>query len=332
MDMPTDGFGRRRLDSELAGAIAAFKPGDRLDPSRLLDTRKLLRILGEARCQQSPHIANASFENHTLAIADHSHALTVRITRPKDAVTERPGLLWMHGGGLIAGYVEQDDPILSHLASTVGCVIVSVDYRLAPEHPFPAAIEDCWYAYRWMRKHARSLGIDADRIAVGGASAGGGLAAVLSLMARDRGFVPPLFQSLIYPMLDDRNMTASSHQIADLGIWDRDANVWAWRAYLASEDAGGRPYAAAARAIDLSAMPPSFIAVGELDVFRDENIDFARRLIEAGSPTELHVYPGAYHAFDVLAPNAAITRSFLATWHAFVARMFATPCSRQERP
>jgi acetyl esterase/lipase len=230
----------------------------------------------------------------------------VRLHRPADAQGTLPALLWIHGGGMMFGTLDQEDLACDGLAEAVGCVVASVDYRLAPEHPHPAPVEDCYAALVWLAGQAGELGVDAARIAVGGASAGGGLAAGTVLMARDRGGPQPAFQLLMYPMLDDRDATASTREFTGILSWSREHNVCGWRALL-GERSGGEDvdhYAAPARAADLSGLPPTLIQVGELEVFRDEDVDYAIRLLRAGVPTELHVYPGAFHAWDLVAPQA----------------------------
>jgi len=209
------------------------------------------------------------------------------------------------------GDIEQDDRLMKQLVKRVGCVAVSVDYRLPPEHPFPAPVEDCYAGLQWLFAHAGDLGVDPSRIAIGGASAGGGLAAGLALLTRDRGEVQVAFQLLIYPMIDDRNITPASYAITDPRVWHRESNRLGWKAYL-GRDGGGddvSPYAAA-RATDLTNLPSAYIPVGALDLFIDENIEYAQHLIQAGVPTELHVYPGAFHGFDVFAPSAAVSKQF----------------------
>ena len=230
----------------------------------------------------------------------------VRVYRPVAATGTLPGLLWVHGGGMIFGDVDQDDLTCDAFAEVVECVVVSVDYRLAPEHPHPAPVEDCYAALVWLAEHAAELGVDPARIAVGGASAGGGLAAGTALLARDRGTPALVFQLLVYPMLDDRDATPSTREFGGILSWGREHNVSGWKALL-GDRVGGEDvdhYAAPARAEDLSGLPPALIQVGELEVFRDEDVDYALRLLRAGVPAELHVYPGAYHAWNVAAPQA----------------------------
>ncbi|WP_376795524.1 alpha/beta hydrolase fold domain-containing protein [Thermogemmatispora sp.] len=239
----------------------------------------------------------------------------VRLYRPSQVHGPLPGLLWIHGGGYVLGNIEQDDLLAQHLVDSVECLVVSVDYRLAPEHPFPAAVEDCYAALKWMATHADELGLDRTRLAIGGASAGGGLTAALALLTRDRGEVPLIFQLLIYPMLDDRDATRSTEIFAEAPIWNREDNRRGWRAYL-GEAAGGpnvSPYAAAARAEDLRGLPPAFVAVGAAEIFLDEDVDYALRLAHAGVPVELQVYPRAYHAWDGIAPASRLAQQFAAS-------------------
>ncbi len=216
-------------------------------------------------------------------------------------------ILHIHGGGYVGGSAREVEFLHRPLVAELGCAIVSVDYRLAPETRFPGAIEDCYAALAWTNANAERLGIDPQRIGVMGESAGGGFAASLALMARDRGDYPLAFQHLIYPMIDDRTCVADANPNAGEFIWTRHNNRFGWSALLGHEPgrADVSPYAAAARAEDLSGLPPTFIGTAALDLFVDENIDFATRLIRAGVPTELHVWPGAFHGFDLM-PGPAI--------------------------
>jgi acetyl esterase/lipase len=236
----------------------------------------------------------------------------VRIYQPAERPDTLPALLWIHGGGYVLGSVARDDLLAGSLAKFGPCVVASVEYRLAPEYPFPAPVEDCYAALRWLAAHSAELGVNRSRIAIGGASAGGGLAAGLALLARDRAEVEVTFQLLIYPMLDDRNIAPASETAPDTFVWSRANNLMGWRAYLGREPGGAEvsPYAAAARATDLRGLPPAYIPVGDLDLFLDENITYARRLLAAGVPTELHVYPGAFHGFNGFVPDAEISRRF----------------------
>ena len=220
----------------------------------------------------------------------------------------RGGLLWIHGGGYIVGS-GRNDPHGIGFAEHVGCTVVSVDYRLAPESTYREAILDCFGALGWMVENAAAIGVDPARIAIGGASAGGGLTAALSLYNRDHNGPDLAYQLLIYPMIDDRHDTPSGHEITHPTVWNRELSLKAWRMYLGAEYGSDSvsPYAAAARASDLSGLPPALVTVGMLDLFRDENIDYAQRLMAAGVPTDLQVYAGMYHGAEMSVMDAAIS-------------------------
>jgi acetyl esterase/lipase len=252
-----------------------------------------------------PPNQNVTHEDRTVPGPAGAPDISVRVYRPANAPGTLPGVYYIHGGGMIFGSVETENAEAEQVCEEVGAVVVSVEYRLAPEHPHPAQSQDCYAGLVWMARNAAELGFDPGRLAVYGGSAGGGLVIAAALLARDRGFPAIRFQMPIYPMIDDTNETQSSHEITDVGVWDRPANIEAWQWYLG----GGKPdrYAAPARAEDLSGLPPAFIDVGTVDLFRDEDITFAMRLMQAGVPTELHVNPGAYHASEVLAPQAELS-------------------------
>ena len=230
---------------------------------------------------------------------------------PSNTSSQRPGYLHMHGGGYVMGSSDDFRVQSAEIVSQMGCVVVSVEYRLAPETPHPGPVEDCYAALKWFHANAASLGVDPSRIAIGGESAGGGLTAALALLARDRAEVAVAFQLLIYPMLDDRTVTRSEpHAYAGEFVWGAKSNHFGWHSLLGHEPGleGVSHYAAAARAESLAGLPPTFISVGALDIFLDEDIDYAKRLLAAGVPTELHVYPGAYHGFDVA--DADVSKRF----------------------
>ena len=249
-------------------------------------------------------------DDRTVPGPDGDPNISVRIYRPVNASGTLPGIYYIHGGGMILGDVAGEDAGAALLCHEVGAVVVSVEYRLAPEHPHPAPVEDCYAGLTWTAGNADALGIDPGRLAVYGGSAGGGLTLGVALLARDRGGPALRFMMPIYPMIDDTNTTPSSHEITDIGIWDRAGNVEAWRWYL-----GGKPadqYAAPTRATDLAGLPPAYIDVGTVDLFLDEDIAFARRLMQAGVACELHVHPGSYHASETFAPDAPLSRRIVA--------------------
>ncbi len=232
----------------------------------------------------------------------------VRVHRPAGAAAPLPTIVTIHGGGYVIGSYEMDDTLLDRWCSELGVVGVSVEYRLAPETPYPGPLDDCYAALRWAHDNAREFGVDAEQIGVAGISAGGGLAAALALLARDRGEVPVAFQLLDCPMLDDRQASRSLHA-AGLYVWSAASNEFGWRAYLGdlygTDDVPA--YAAASRATHLAGLPPACVVVGSIDGFRDEDVDYAQRLNQAGVPCELHVIAGLPHAY-MLVPDAAGVR------------------------
>jgi len=228
--------------------------------------------------------------------------VTLVVLRPRHLEGPLPCIFHIHGGGYVAGKTDQFVGRLGPLAVELGCVITSVDYRLAPETPFPGPLEDCYAVLAWVVANADELGVDTTRIGVKGESAGGGLAAALALLVRDRREYSFIFQNLIYPMLDDRTCVGEAHPYAGEFVWRPNDNVFGWRAYLGGEPGseGVSPYAAPARAESLAGLPPTYIHTGALDLFVDENLEYARRLIRDGVPCELHVYPGGVHGFDAV--------------------------------
>ena len=231
-------------------------------------------------------------------------ALRVRVYKPKTEQKDFPGLLWIHGGGHILGTPEQDAALCIRFAKEAGCIVVAPDYRLAPEYPYPADIDDCYSALVWMTEN---LPVRKDRVAVAGQSAGGGLTAAVALMARDKKTPAIHFQMPLYPMLDCRNITPSTYQITDHRVWCRDFNLTAWKMYLGENVKEVPAYASPALAEDLSNLPPAYIMVGQLDPFRDEAIAYAQRMLQAGVPVELHVVPGATHGFEGIFTDADVS-------------------------
>ena len=302
---------RDLLDPDVLVAVEQLPPLPALTRSTLGTRRVAYAQLMQWALAQLPPVPGVIVgEHHTLASVT-GPAVRLLLHRPAQAAQRLPALLWIHGGGYIDGRAEWDSHLASVLAREVGCCVLAVDYRLAPESPFPAAIEDCYAALAWIHDQAPIMRIDEARIAIGGISAGAGLAAALCLLARDRGELKVSFQCLLQPMLDDRaEPPERAHPYAGEFIWTRAQNHFGWSALLGHEPGGEdvSPYAAAARASCLAGLPPAFIAVGALDLFVEENLEYARRLIRDGVPTELHVFPGACHAFQFLAPHSVVAR------------------------
>lgn len=306
------------LDPELKGPVKTMLSQmppmsfDDIPAARAASTQMMA-----AMKEQMPDIPGVITEDRTVPGPKDSPDIAVRVYRPEKQAGRLPALLWIHGGGYILGGPDQEDFMSKKFTLAGECAVVSVDYRLAPENPYPAPLEDCYAALKWLAAHAEELGVDSSRIAIGGASAGGGLAAGLALLARDRAEVNPVFQLLVYPMINDCNIAPASQTLPDALFWTRESNLSGWRAYLGCEPGkeGISCYAAAYRATELEGLPPTYIAVGDLDLFAREDIEYSRRLIEAGIPTELHVYPGGCHAFDGMVPEADISKRFTADIH-----------------
>jgi acetyl esterase/lipase len=296
---------RSLLDPEAAAFLAAMP----FDIGEMLGTLTD-ETLPTARAMMGAPIP-AEMLSDRVERTDHvvnDHGVVVRVHRPVGVDGALPCVYWMHGGGLILGSYVGDDARFDDWCQRHRCVGVSVEYRLAPDTPYPGPLEDCYDGLAWVHANADTIGVDPARIGIGGASAGGGLAAGLALLARDRGELAVAFQLLIYPMIDDRQLTPSS-QWND-PVWSPAANTYGWTAYLGTAKGGPDVpiYAAPARATNLSGLPPTLISVGAIDGFSDEDIDYALRLRHAGVPVELHVYPGAPHGFDALLAGTAIAQ------------------------
>jgi acetyl esterase/lipase len=252
-------------------------------------TVRLIRALGDRGGRTQP--AGGTIERVDANV-------TVRVFRPAGAPWRAPGLLFAHGGGYVIGTAAMGDRFCATVARRLGAVAASVEYRLAPEHPYPAPLEDCYAALRWL---AGAPGVDPDRIAIAGESAGGGLAAALALLACDGGEVRPVLQLLSYPMLDDRTSARTDIDARHLRIWSVRSNDFGWRSYLGElGSAPVPPLAAPARYADLAGLPPAWIGVGTRDLFYDEDLAYADRLRRAGVPCTLHEITGAYHGFDLI--------------------------------
>ncbi|MFI1359895.1 alpha/beta hydrolase [Streptomyces sp. NPDC020898] len=237
--------------------------------------------------------------------------ISLLIARPAVSAGARPVFYHVHGGGMVLGDNRTGTDMVLGWARELDAVVVSVEYRLAPENPYPAAIEDVYAGLVWTAEQAKEIGGDAERIVIAGASAGGGLTAALALLTRDREGPQPIGQLLMCPMLDDRNDTVSSHQMAGLGVWDQASNEMGWTALLGDRCGGPNvpAYAAPARAEDLSGLPPAFLDISSAETFRDETVAYASRIWQAGGVAELHVWPGGFHGYDMMAPHAEVSRA-----------------------
>lgn len=270
---------------------------------------KPLRAVTALMAWRSKPIPGVSASVHSLP----GTRATVRVLRTESTSGMRPVLLWVHGGGYVLGTASQDDVFCSRLMAATGVSVVSVNYRLAPEHPWPAALDDCTAALDFLESEGPSLGLDISRLVVGGQSAGGGLAAALVLRMFDSGRSPALLQLLSSPMLDDR--TTGRRQQLDVRMWDEASNLRGWRAYLGrqpgSEDISD--WMAPARRVQMSGLPPAWVGVGTEDLFHDEDVDYAQRLKADGVPCALEVVEGAFHGFDSSCPDLPVSQAFFAS-------------------
>ncbi len=241
--------------------------------------------------------------NDGVDVVDLPSGAGARLYRPTAAAAPTAALLWIHGGGYLLGSPEQDDALCRRYVQRLGVVVAAARYRLAPEHPYPIPLEDCYTVLTWL---AGLPGVDADRIAIGGASAGGGLTAALSFLARDRGEVSPVLQVLSYPMLDDRTVGPDLDK-PGFRLWNTRSNRFGWTSYLGGADPA---VAVPARRTDLAGLAPAWLGVGTLDLFCAEDLAYAARLNAAGVECEVHEVPGAFHGFDGLAPKAAVSQAY----------------------
>jgi acetyl esterase/lipase len=258
-------------------------------------TLPVIRALTRLQARRSPK---------DVELAGLPSGISVRLHRPPHPDSAGGALLWIHGGGYVIGSAAQDDRLCRRFADRLGVPVAAVDYRLAPKHPYPAALEDCYEALAWL---TRLPGIDPTRVAIGGASAGGGLTAALALLARDRGELAPLLQLMVYPMVDDRSCDRPGVRNRRYRMWNPNTNRLGWTAYLNGADP---QVAVPSRHDDLSGLPPAWIGVGTLDPLHEENVEYARRLKDAGVACDLDIVTGAFHGFDIVAPAAGVSRAF----------------------
>jgi acetyl esterase len=290
------------FDPELAPLVELLPQGEWEDP---VEARTGLDdVIGPMNAQVD--LTGVAVEDRSIPGPAGAPEIPVRIYSPAARSAAVPGLLDIHGGGFVVGTLDMEHGVAAQLVKALGVVVVAVDYRLAPEDPYPAGLEDCYTALRWMTANAAELGIDTDRVGVYGQSAGGGLAAGLALLARDRGGPALCFQFLGIPELDDRLETPSMVQFVDTPMWNRPNAIRSWAWYL-----GGATdvpiYAAPSRATDLTGLPPAYVTTMEFDPLRDEGILYALKMMQAGVPVELHSYPGTFHG-SALFPAAGVSQ------------------------
>ena len=310
-----------RLDPELAVVVSQLPILDLTDLAA--GRASLAAMYAEIKSPgANPAVTRA---DHTAPGTSGHPDVMVRVFRPAEVDDVLPGLVWIQGGGYVLTAPDMDDQFCEEIALRNHCAVVSVDWRRAPEHPFPAPAEDCYAALAWTVRNASGLRIDPARIVIGGHSSGGGSTAGLALLVRDRQEFAIAHQLLIYPMLDDTDSTPSSFMVTDPEVWNRTSNGIGWRGYLGDTYGTDQvsPYAAPTRMEDLSGLAPATVLTGELDLFVDEDITYAQRLMHAGVPTELHVYPAAHHGFDRHVPTAIVNRRFVADRDAALQRAFA---------
>jgi acetyl esterase/lipase len=308
----------RDYDPEFRNLLSTLPTVSELTSVEMVQAARATRI---AMFPAPPDRDDVTKEDVRVAGPKNAPDVLVRVYRPKTAASApRPGLFEIHGGGFMMGDIAMMDPWCQRVAAEIDAVVVSVEYRLAPEHPFPAGLEDCYAALVWMATEAKRLGIDPERIAVAGQSAGGGLAAAIALLARDRGGPKLCFQVLEIPELDDRLDTPSMLAFHDTPLWNRPNAVWSWKHYLGPGHTGEvSPYAAPARAENLAGLPPAYISTMEFDPLRDEGILYGLRLLQAGVSVELHSFPGTFHG-SALIQHAEVSRRNMDEVFAVLAR------------
>ncbi|MFD0440311.1 alpha/beta hydrolase [Streptomyces chartreusis] len=314
---------RPPYDPELVAHAQAFQENmPRLGP----DVLSALRVPSESAVL--PELASGQLlvDEHRVPGAADAPEIPVLVYRPASSSGSLPCVYYIHGGAMVTGNPPDGVGIFSPAAVEIGAVIVSVGYRLAPEHPHPAPVEDCYRGLVWTAENARQLGIDPERIMIAGVSAGGGLAAGTALLARDRGFPALTHQILACPMLDDRLRTPSYEPLDPHLARDRTDYAFGWDSLLGADRGGPdvSSYAAPARETDLADLPRTYLDVGSAEAFRDEVIDYAARLSRAGVSVDLHLWGGGFHGFDLMAPDARVSQAARATRHEFISRALGT--------
>jgi acetyl esterase/lipase len=316
---------RELIDTELIEFISHFQTVD-ISSENIEALRDIWRVSRQAPLEDSVASAGADLSEHWVPGPEGAPAVGVRIYRPSLPSSHLGCIFHIHGGGYIGGDAAGLESVHRAMCQKLNCAIVTVNYRLAPETRFPGSVEDCYAALSWLFSHAKALVIDRNRIGIMGESAGGGLAAALALLVRDRRHFSLAFQHLIYPMLDDRTcISKDPHPFTGQICWTPQNNYFGWSALLGKAPGSNdvSQYAAPARAENLAGLPPTFIATASLDLFVEENMEYARRLMRQGVPTELHVYPGAFHGFD-MHPTATVARAARRDSHSALARFLGS--------
>lgn len=288
-----------RLHIELKNTV------DKISPIRLPED---LHVARKIKPNPRQHIDKVEVTEEYI-LGDDGYSIFTRIYSPKATVDkDLPVLLWIHGGGYVMGHPDYDDELCEQFVLEASCIVVAPSYRLAPENPFPAGLEDCYATLMWIANEAHRFGGNSSKIAIAGGSAGGGMTAALALLNRDRKGIELCLQMPLYPMIDYSNVTASSHEATDDRLWSRRNNIEAWNMYLNGlPDISQLSYASPLHALSFEGLPPTYTCVGELDPFRDETIQYVSKLSEAGIPVEFHLYPGCFHSFERAEPNATIS-------------------------
>lgn len=312
------------LDPQLAGGLELMKQlmGDS-DLTQDLAAARDASNARDAMLSDNLNMPDTIVQSIETAVSGSGHCVDMRVMQPTVA-RKKPLFYWIHGGGYVMGQATQGD-MFTLLAAQMGCYAASVEYRLAPETAYPGPLDDCYDGLAHLLENADALGIDKDRVIIGGVSAGGGLCAGLALRIRDSGLCAPLGQLLIYPMIDDRNIEPASQARPDTYVWSRKYNHFGWQSYLGDLFGSDEvpAYAAPARADDLAGLPPTYMPVGDLDLFLDENIAYAQKLTRAGVPTHFHIVPGAFHGFNGFVPDADVSKAINGETFAYVAKCLA---------